>query len=104
MIRVPEYLKPDWWITYFGLPKHKVTSHLISPGNPKRVDLIQSKLKNSKVVFERELIRVATGQYDNLDITVGSIGYTSPYAAIALEIFISCGVKTLIRARARALC
>jgi len=23
MIRVPEYLKPDWWITYFGLPKHK---------------------------------------------------------------------------------
>ena len=68
----------------------------IYPGTPERVDLILSKLREPKVVLEKRLIRVVTGWYDNIRVTAGSIGYTSPHAALALEIFLACGVKLLI--------
>ena len=74
-----------------------ISPYVLLPGDPARVDIIGSYLKNFKIISSNREFRVGTGEYKNKKITICSTGIGCPSTAIATEELIAAGAKYLIR-------
>jgi uridine phosphorylase len=82
---------------HLKIKQRQISSFVLLPGDPKRVNLISKKLNKFKVLsFNREF-KIGTGYYKNQKITVCSTGIGCASTAIAVEELINAGAKTLIR-------
>lgn len=79
------------------ITKKDLASYVLMPGDPARVDLIASYLKDAKIVSDYREFRVCTGTYKGVLVSVVSTGIGCPSTAIAVEGAINLGAKVLIR-------
>lgn len=74
-----------------------VANTVLLPGNPERVDIINTLWDDHESVAHHREYRTATGHYGDVPISVTSTGIGSPSAAIAVEELARVGVDTVIR-------
>ncbi len=82
---------------HIKIHKNKISSFVLLPGDPGRVEVIGKRLKNFKIQYTNREFKIGTGQYKNIPITVCSTGIGGPSTAIAVEELIDAGAKILIR-------
>ena len=74
-----------------------VAKYVLTPGDPRRVEIIASFLDESRKVADYRGFVTYTGSKDGVDISVCSSGIGCPSAAIAVEELAQIGAKVLIR-------
>ncbi|MFA5076597.1 MAG: nucleoside phosphorylase [Patescibacteria group bacterium] len=85
------------FLQHLKIDSAQVTSYVLLPGDPARVDLIGRKLDGFQIVNQNREFRIGIGSYQGLSITVCSTGIGCPSTAIVVEELISAGAKVLIR-------
>ena len=74
-----------------------VAPSVLLPGNPERVDAVDSIWDAAEEVARHREYRTVTGRYDGVPISITSTGIGSPSAAIALEELARADADTFIR-------
>lgn len=77
--------------------KEDVSSMVIMPGDPKRVDRIGEFLEDVKEVSYNREFKTITGYYKGVKMTATSTGIGGASAAIAIEEHVAIGAKYIIR-------
>lgn len=82
---------------YMKAKPDDIADYVIFSGDPWRVNVLKTYLKDVKQIgFFREY-NTYTGYYKGLKVTVTSTGIGAPSAAIAMEEMFNCGMKVAIR-------
>jgi len=82
---------------HIGVGKDDIGEYVISPGDPKRCELIASYFDNPKKVGDSREYVTYTGTLNGVKVSVTSTGIGGPSASIALEELVALGAHTFIR-------
>ncbi|NLL91723.1 MAG: nucleoside phosphorylase [Ruminococcaceae bacterium] len=74
-----------------------IGEYVIVPGDPFRCDLVASFFDESKLISHNREIKIYTGSYKGLSVSVCSTGMGCPSAAIVCEELAQIGAKVLLR-------
>jgi uridine phosphorylase len=82
---------------YLGCSAGDVAARAILVGDPGRIDLFAEELDGARTVGESRGLRVLTGSYGGVPVTVCAFGMGAPIAVIVLEELAQLGVRTVLR-------
>jgi len=84
-------------------PKHilakpgEVAERAVVSGDPRRVELLASKLDDARLVSNNRGLLVYTGRYGDSRVTVATHGIGGPSAAIVFEELVMLGARAIVR-------